>query len=280
MSRTSQTADRAFTSSLDKEQQEIERLLEQLETESGDFRSIPGNTQRIRKLEQVLQDLETLTDTHFICEEHGLFPVLKKYHSMVLMEKEHDLMLTLRKEVKDSFLTLQTYPLSASNFKEAVKRFAAELRRHFQQEQKGIYRIAERDLSPEEKEQVVHTMEALRTKAASGLIYTIQRPERHFYPFKSESGQPLSRPLFSQKLLEHNTVEIKQISIRGGEAQTEQWAPTRTIVICQRGKVTCRLKDEEIQLEPGSGILIEPGLVPVYQAQSDSDLLFIIEKEQ
>ncbi len=88
----------------------------------------------------------------------------------------------------------------------------------------------------------------------------------------------LSKPIDSHKLLEHHTVDIKQISIRAGEDQREQWAPTRTIVICQRGKVKCQLKDAEITLEPGSGILIEPGLIPVYEALTDNDLLFIIEK--
>ncbi len=55
--------------------------------------------------------------------------------------------------------------------------------------------------------------------------------------------------------------------------------PTRTIVICQRGTVTCYLKQEILTLEPGTGILIEGGLVPTYEAVTNCDLLFIIEQE-
>lgn len=276
MSLTSKTGTGLIYESLSGEQHEIERLLDQLES----YESVPMDSWREEQLAQLLQDLEMLTNTHFTCEEYGLFPILKKYHPMVLMEKEHDLMISLREEVRDAFHHFRDYPLTAPSFKEKVKHFVSEMRRHFKQEQQGIYRIAERDLSPQEKEQVVNTMMELRTKAGSGLIYTIQRAEKHFYPFKSDLSQTFSKPVASHKLLERPDVIIKQISIRAGEPQTEQWAPTRSIAICQRGTVKCYMKGQELTLDPGAGILIEAGLVPSYEAVTNCDLLFIIEQEQ
>jgi hemerythrin-like domain-containing protein len=121
---------------------------------------------------QVLARIKPEMDLHFACEEQALFLAVSPYHSMDLMEAEHEELMALREVILSTagLTTVNSAVLDESawlTIKTTGHRFIEEMLDHIGREDAGIFPACERALTEAEKQTVLGKMASLRAAMKS-----------------------------------------------------------------------------------------------------------------
>lgn len=228
------------------------------------------------KIEHLFNALFAELNTHFACEEEGLFPILSKYHPMVLMEIEHEELMELKQNMVQAFSQSETDSEQNKAFKNLGLTFIEELRRHIVREDSGIFPMAERDLSVAEKTLVVQKMNEVRQESTIAPTPPIQRPERKAYVVDMDMETPVTRNLNVQKLFDHDGFHVKQMTIQGGQSLPAYWSPYSIFLLCVSGEAQWEGQGQTIDLAPGKGLYMDPQMRHAIYAKTDCRLLMYI----
>lgn len=229
--------------------------------------------------EKARTTLLTLTaemNTHFLCEEQGLFPLLSKYHPMVLMEVEHEEILALRHELNAALSVNNLSKEHAGHLFRLGERFIEELRNHIAREDSGIFPMAERDMSAIEKEEALKAMENIRRRASVMPTPEIVRPPKTHYPFHIPLFEPLTKNVMTSLLLEKDDLQIKTLALKAGSKIAKHWAPKQIVLVLLSGEAECSSAETVTTLHPYDGILMDPRLEHALCAKSDCRFLMIL----
>ena len=251
------------------EHREMEGFLDTLE---GLLATVSNHPEQkwLSETQMILAKISAHINTHFTCEEQGLFPVLEKYHPMVLMEAEHEELVALRDQ------TLTHFEQKAfTDLKETGMLLSKELRDHIAREDGGIFPAAERDMDDSDKQIAIEKMSAIREAAKTTPTPAISRPDRYFKAFEVPAEQAFARPVNVQKLLESAGTTVKELAIKGGEALAEHWSPHPVVLYCLSGKARFEANGEQQALKPGNGLYFSPQLKHALFAETDSRFLLV-----
>lgn len=261
-----------------REHRQTEELLDRLE-ESLYQICHQECSQALKDAKGLLHQLSLEMNTHFACEEEGLFPVLSKYHPMVLMEVEHDEILTIRAHLASA---LESYAFPENCTESLYKiglRFIEELKNHIAREDSGIFPMAERDLSDFEKAEVIEKMAEIRNHAEVQPTPEIIRPSKTYRIFRMEKEMSFHKAMQTQLLAETDVVQIKTLAIKAGNMMTTHWSPKQIILVCMQGEAQWGTEGASASLKPGDGVLMDPRLTHSLEAKSDSLFLMILTSE-
>ena len=229
----------------------------------------------INACKNCLDVIEAEMNTHFACEEQCLFPAVSRYHPMVLMEAEHEMLIELRQLLQGYLSTPNMTSDDIIKIQVTGNKFISDMLDHIAREEAGIFPVCEQSLSETEKQLVINAMGALRAKALSEPIGTITRPERSFIALRADLTTAATRPVFSEKLLDTESYQIKHLVIQAGESLPAHWSPKCVTIICLQGKGSCTANDETIAVTPGVCIEMTPQLEHAISAETDCHLLVI-----
>lgn len=260
--------------SLLREHRQMEEMLARLEQAlTGIETQTPGIVEPVRSL---MAQIEPEMNTHFACEEQALFPGVEPYHSMVLMEVEHEELIALR----DGLLTLIRKPdvtaAEMAEMKETGIRFINEMLDHIAREDAGIFPTCERALSDSEKQDIIEKMDQIRAEAKVQPTPSISRPDRSFEVLQADLESPTSRPVLSSRLLDADGVEIKHLVVQAGKSIPAHWSPKQGYLFCLKGEGTFTSNGQSAELKPGVTIVMSPQLLHSVQAKSDCHLLLLL----
>jgi hemerythrin-like domain-containing protein/quercetin dioxygenase-like cupin family protein len=253
---------------------ETEQLMDRLD---ADLNGIPEDTlmpsDTRHDILRLLEQLTTGLNTHMACEEEGLFPMLSKHHPMVLMEVEHEENFNLRNQFEAAFWNAEKNYRENKRLKEIGKTWINEQRNHIAREEHGIFPMAERDLSPDEKQQAIRRMESIRGRAKREPIPSISRPERTFQTVEMDLITQFNRPVMVKTLAQNGPLLIKQFTLKAGECIAAHWSPYQIFLFCHEGEVTWSAGSEEVHLKPGQGVVMDPQFKYSIYADTNCQLL-------
>jgi hemerythrin-like domain-containing protein/quercetin dioxygenase-like cupin family protein len=260
--------------SLTLEHRQMEQLLTLLKQELSQL-SKKNDTMAVQV---VMSQIESEMNTHFACEEQVLFPAVSPYHPMVLMEVEHEELVALRTKLLG--LLAGEHEKTAETIawiQEKGQRFISDLLDHMGREDAGIFPTCEQALSQHEKQQIVEEMEAIRVHSLQQPTPAITRPEKTFQSYSIDLLSTPQRALMSHRVFNTTDWEAKHITIRGGESLASHWIPNQALLICLRGAGDFIANQQKQPLMPGGVIVMSPQLQHAIAAESDCDLLFLIQ---
>lgn len=266
------------TESLVREHRIMEGLLDRLDAGLAGYLAAPAHNDKLwRDLQEVFSRIDMDINTHFICEEQALFPMVWVYRSMVLMEVEHDELFAMRDLMLNLFAAVQPTAQAREELSELVPRFTERLRAHIVEEDRGVFPYCERMLNAREKERVMERMEEIRAEARQSPLSAPVRPETWFRPIEP-CGQPYERPVDVRLLAESTQLQVKEYRIRAGESLARHWTPTQVLLQCLSGEGTFRAKDQGVSLVPGTLLLLSPRLYFAVDAATDISLMLVMQE--
>jgi len=254
--------------SLIQEHRQMEQRLESLER----LLSL-GELEQARS---VMAQIEPEMNTHFSCEEQVLFPAVSPYHPMVLMEMEHEELMALRTQFQHLLNQSEIGDAELGVIQTTGNHFISNMMDHIGREDAGIFPACERSLSDSEKTSVIMGMKSLREKACDVGLPTPTPPVRSFEVFKINLQSPVEKPLFSERLLDNGTLEIKHLIIKAGESLPSHWSLKQGTLVCLSGDGIFRANQEQVDLRAGVSIVMSPQLLHNIQAHTDCHLLLLL----
>ena len=257
--------------SLIHEHRHVELALEALNKAMGLLE--PNSLSAQETLRACLLSIELEMNTHFACEELGLFPAVEPYHSMVLMEAEHEALIALRQSLSGLLSSPLTSPKEVLTVQETGAQFISDMLDHIGREEAGIFPVCEQSLSAEEKQSVVMTMETVRAKALNEATPEITRPERSFKVFNANITAPATRPVFSELLLEQEGYQVKHVTVQAGQSLPAHWSPKPVTIVCLKGSGVFLSQQQTVELSPGTCVEMTPQLEHGITAETDCHLL-------
>ncbi len=214
-------------------------------------------------------------NTHAAYEEHALFPALAKHHPMPILEIEHEEAFLQRAALVSGILNY-TFPEDCNDklYQQGMD-FIEMMLRHMAKEERAIFPLAEDTLSPAEKHQVISQMEDIRARAR--VIPTEARPPeaRQFISFHVPLDSPLTQDIQTEALLEQDSLQLKTVSLRAGQALATHWSPKQVSLILLTGSAQWNGPDTTVDLEPGNGLCMDPKLRYSVSAKTDCRFLMI-----
>jgi len=226
------------------------------------------NQKDIQAVRQTMKALISEMNTHFACEEQALFPAVSPYHSMVLMEAEHEALIALRDDLSQA-VTEEDWQGIAS----LGKTFINEMLDHIAREDGGIFPACERSLSATEKMEVIDEMTVIRQAALNSPTPPIQRSARTFKALTIDLDKEIDRPLFSERL-ENPYLETKHLVIQAGESQPAHWSPKASTLVCMTGLGKFSANADTLELQPGVVISLSPQLT--YSLSAETPCHFLV----
>lgn len=264
--------------SLTLEHRATEKLLEKLESMLNNLNpEHPLSEEDEKPLRQLFGQLKNELAVHFVCEEEGLFPVLSRYHPMVLMELEHDDLMALRDKFEALLEESGQNPPAVRQLVETGLTWSKELQDHIGREDHGIFPTAEKALNEKEKQQVIEAMAKIRREAQMQ-IPKLQRDLVELKPFEMNLEKLLAKPVDIQLLAEQGMVQIKQLDIQGGQEMKRYWSPKTIALVLVSGnaQLISDNPDESMTLKPGQGALMTPRFYHGIKALEDSRFLMMM----
>lgn len=227
----------------------------------------------VRKAYQVLaKDLHR----HFVLEEQALFAVLNQYRTMILMEVEHDDLLTLQNQFASRLAGItEDGPLPEAETEALLASFEAFKERlcgHIREEERGVFPLAEEKLEPEEKRRVLRRYaELLDAPEPSAL--NLVRPAPGFQITNTELFNGSDKPMAYQTLYEREHSSLQHVRIQAGQKQALHWAGQHQHVVVLSGQVVFETVQEAHTLVSGDAVTIDSRLVYAFSAVKDTQLL-------
>ncbi|MCA9840534.1 MAG: hemerythrin domain-containing protein [Cyanobacteria bacterium HKST-UBA03] len=228
-------------------------------------------------IDAIMADIAREMDIHFACEEKALFPAVEPYHPMVLMEVEHEELMAIRNHILQFLAQDSLDSKDVEALKGLTMQLAEEMYNHISREDAGIFPTCEQALSYNEKQQVIAGMDQIREKAQTGSIPCFFRPERTFSVFQTDLESPLTGPIETRLLTEHAASKIKQLNIKAGESLAAHWSPRQLTLICLSGESTFLANTQQIPLQRGSIVLLDPQLHHAIEAKTDCCFLMLTQ---
>jgi hemerythrin-like domain-containing protein/mannose-6-phosphate isomerase-like protein (cupin superfamily) len=259
--------------SLIREHRHMETLLQDLDVALQRLKpDLPESLNAVRK---EMARISPEMNTHFACEERALFPAVSPYHPMVLMEAEHEELITLRNALSTLLAQCPDSTGHVGQAREVGARFISEMLDHIGREDHGIFPTCERALSETEKQAVIAEMEKIRAEAAQAPTPDISRPSPTLAVFQPDFS-PTDRPIFSRNLLRNPDIELKHLTIKAGEELAAHWSPKQITLICLQGEGLLSANQEEVPLVPGTCAVMSPRLQHGVRARQDLHLLLVL----
>jgi hemerythrin-like domain-containing protein/quercetin dioxygenase-like cupin family protein len=249
--------------SLIREHREMEGFLDLLEKKFSRFSPGTISFDRMAEVAELLETINHHMKVHFSCEEHGLFPVLSKYHPMDLMEIEHESIIELKRLLDEG---VQRSPESLENLQAISRQFIRELQDHIGREDFGIFPMAERDLSATEKETVVAKMDQIRAQAVS--LPDLAVPERHFKWAQCDLTRIPEKAVTLETLLKDEEVMVKEIILKPGAALPSHRTMLPVALVCLKGEAHFIANGEKVVLQPGGVFVLDKRLLHSVEAVS------------
>jgi hemerythrin-like domain-containing protein len=229
----------------------------------------------LARLKRLFQTLKEVLDLHFACEEHGLFPVLNQYRTMMLMEIEHDDLLTAESAfadaLSDSLVAGNTTPELISTFTHWSERLHA----HILEEDRGIFTRADSMLEPEERLLVARKIDEViaRAKDDAAEIPALNRPT----PTITQSDMTLTgapaKPIAFDRRFDVDHASLSHIQLQAGQKLARHWAAEHQCLVLISGQAQFITDTESITLTPGQQLNIEPRFLFALEAEADTHIL-------
>lgn len=219
---------------------------------------------------------------HFACEEQGIFLAIEPKHSMVLMEAEHDQILSLQGQL-DMLLECDSWqPRQREEAKRLTKRLITELRDHISREEYGIFPLCESKLNDEEKQWALDRMTAIRTQARQGIEPNLRRPEACCKSFQFPEPFEKDLPISVTTLAESQAEQVKLLEMKAGAEMAKHWSPKAIVVTCLQGAVEFETDvcPDPQRLTAGQGQTLSPQLRHRVKALEDSRLLLVFHNRR
>jgi hemerythrin-like domain-containing protein len=177
---------------------------------------------------------------HYALEEKALFPMLSQYRTMMLMEVEHEDLLSLQDDFAKHLgrITqgepeyLAESPLLLSRFEAYKKRLFA----HIVEEERGIFPLANQCLEPEEKLKVLRLTQAL-VEADDPRLYDLVRKTPSFILQKAKPPEPSYKPMDYQTLFEQDHNLVQTLRLQAGQKQARHWAGQTQFILVLSGEL-------------------------------------------
>ncbi|WP_373531334.1 hemerythrin domain-containing protein [Vampirovibrio sp.] len=209
---------------------------------------------------------------HFLVEELALFALLSPYRTMMLMEVEHDDLLTLqqafatelRQSVEAQALTAQL-SLSFSAFK-------TRLLAHIIEEERGIFPLANASLEAEEQQKALRVYETLHCTDYAALP-SLPRRVPGYEVRQTELFEPILKPLSYETCYEREHAAVQHLRIQSGMQQASHWVGQHQCMVLISGAVTLTVENEAIPMTPGQMVSIDSRRYYALRADSDAHLL-------
>ncbi len=211
---------------------------------------------------------------HFYCEEHGLFPVLSLYRTMVLMHVEHEGLVDtqdafLKAVSSEPFPALETlYPLWVA--------WRDRLKAHILEEEQGVFSLAQSVLEPEEKALVARKLQELTvyTQALEDLSVLLSASKTPEYRLQDKAlWETATRPVVYEPLFQQDYAGLYHIYLAAGKALKPHWTAEAQCFIVVSGQVLFESPTHQETLMPGMVLEVEPRLKLSFQAVKDSHLI-------
>ena len=233
------------------------------------------------EIKTIYQTIADDLHRHYALEEKALFQLLSQYRTMMLMEVEHDDLLTLQNTFAQHLAQVtQGQPEYSAKSDVLLSRFQAfrdRLFAHILEEERGIFPLAEQVLEPEEKLKVLRLINTL-VEAENPKVYDILRRVPGFSVQKAqlpEPGQKLSRPMDYQTLFSQDHSLVQTLRLQAGQQQSPHWAGQTQFFIVLEGEVRFETNGSVHFLGTGDTLLAESRLLFALSAITDSLLLMV-----
>jgi hemerythrin-like domain-containing protein len=210
---------------------------------------------------------------HFAIEEQALFSVLSQYRTMMLMEVEHDDLLILQQAFEEQLGLMRASVHGTDELMHRFFAFKSRLQAHIQEEEQGVFPLAEEVLEPEEKRKVVRLYtELLEAKQSAGTL-TLQRPRPTYTVQTTDVFKGFSKPMIYQTLYDREHTTIQHMWIKAGQKQAMHWAGQHQCLLLISGEVAFETPEAIHMLKPGDMVKTDSRLIFAMSAVSDSHLL-------
>ncbi len=251
------------------EHRETERQLEHLEA----LLSNPGDWNH---LQEVYIALEQDLKQHFALEEQALFLMLSPYRSMMLMEVEHDDLLTLQNAFEQTLVESVQQQSPAFRLHSNFQDFAARLRGHMREEEDGVFPLAEVVLEVEEKQRVLRGFNELQARFKNEAAALV-RPTPGFKIQTTDIFTPLESTLAYQALYEREHSLVQHLWLKAGQSLAKHWSAQHQCLLVLSGEVFFETDTEtntqRILLTAGEQASIDSRLYFSLASQTDCHLL-------
>lgn len=259
------------------EHRRTEELVQRLETLLSQAVAPQGeNGATWLAVQKAYQALAQDLHRHFVLEEQALFSVLNPYRTMILMEVEHDDLLTLQAEFASHLAGItEDGALPNTQADALLKSFGAFKERlygHILEEERGIFPLAEEKLETEEKLKVIRLYTELLETAENRML-TLTRPAPGFQIKTTELFTPFDKPMTYQTLYEREHTSLQHIRIQAGQKQSPHWMGQHQHIIVLSGQVVFETLQESHTLVSGDAVTIDSRLVFSFAAVKDTQLL-------
>lgn len=226
----------------------------------------------INRFANIFSELQRLLKQHYYCEEHGLFPVLNQYRTMMLMEVEHDHLLQLEQKLQ-SAIKQRDKDAVALLFHEWQER----LRAHIEEEENGVFPLAEKCLEPEEKALVARKLQELFADCTAHPegTFALPRPDPTFLLKQSHLFEEPSKPIVYNKLFELDHASLHHLYLGANQQLKEHMSGEAQYLVVVSGCIRFVSQGMGESLTAGQQVAIEPRLKFSLQAVEDSHLVLM-----
>lgn len=236
-------------------------------------------SQSLSEARAVAEELVQRMNVHAACEDQVIFPALSKYHPIPMLEIEHEEVLLQRAAVVTGILNY-TFPEDCNEkLLTQANAFVDLVKRHFAKEEKAVFPLLEKSLTPSEKHQVMARMEDILAKSRVMPIESSEPSSRRYLQFHFPIEQPVTHQLHTESLLETPNVQLKVWELQAGTALATHWTPMKAVILLYAGKAQWMGPDATVELSAGDGIYMDAKLAHSLKAQTDCRFLLMLQKE-
>lgn len=209
---------------------------------------------------------------HFVLEERALFSLLSQYRTMMLMEVEHDDLLTLQGHFEDPFALSRSNNKPEANLLSSFLAFKTRLLAHIVEEERGIFPLANACLEPEEQEKARRVYHGVQAAFQESPV--LLHRELPCYQIRQTAlFQTLEKPLTYETLYDREYTSVQHLQIKAGTSQKLHWVGQHQCLILISGEATLETPAEKIPLAPGQSVSIDSRLYFALHALTDTHLL-------
>ena len=209
---------------------------------------------------------------HFAAEEVALFPVLSMYRPMVLLEVEHEDLLTALHAFEEA---LQH---QSESMPDKFAAFNQTLRAHIYEEDSGVFSLAEEALEPEEKALVARKLsEAMRHFAdhPEAAIPALHRgkPVASLKPgmLFAKTASPISY----KEIFAAEQTSLHRIRLKAGQGLKRHWGAQHQCLLVLEGELTLTTDAETRTLKIGDQVNLSPKCPFALQTEPGCEVLLL-----
>lgn len=232
--------------------------------------------EEIHKAQTIAQELSALKNTHTTCEEEALFAALAKHHPLLILEVEHEELLLKRAGLVSGIFGY-SFPESCTNqlYQQGLE-YIDLLMRHMKKEEQAIFPLAEKSLSPEEKQWVFAKMEDIRARARVLPTPEPTHASKQLHSFHFPMEDHLEESIHSNSLLAMPNLEVKALAIEAGASLATHWSTKLLLLLLTSGEAQWHGINQDLTLRKGDGIVLDPLLPHSIEAVQDCRFLMVL----